>query len=178
MKNIFLFIAVVATLSVFGQPKVFNSSTVATFEVGNMIFNTVRGSIQGAQGRAIYEDGILTAISGSLDINTLKSGNRTRDGHLKEKEEFFNIEKTPRIYFLATDVLFVGKTNGITTYKLRGSLTLRGVSNEMSLEIKETSKNHLVGTFTVNRDLWGLGEGWSKTIISRDIDVQVDIHLE
>jgi hypothetical protein len=55
---------------------------------------------------------------------------------------------------------------------------LRGVSNEMSLEIKETSKNHLVGTFTVNRDLWGLGEGWSKTIISQDIDVQVDIHLE
>jgi polyisoprenoid-binding protein YceI len=143
-----------------------------------MIFNTVRGSIQGAQGRAIYEDGILTAISGSLDINTLKSGNRTRDGHLKKKEEFFNIEKTPRIYFLANDVLFVGKTNGTTTYKLSGSLTLRGVSNEMNLEIKETSKNHLVGTFTVNRDLWGLGEGWSKTIISQDIDVQVDIHLE
>jgi polyisoprenoid-binding protein YceI len=113
-----------------------------------------------------------------LDINTLKSGNRTRDGHLKKKEEFFNIEKTPRIYFLANDVLFVGKTNGTTTYKLSGSLTLRGVSNEMSLEIKETSKNHLVGTFTVNRDLWGLGEGWSKTIISQDIDVQVDIHLE
>ena len=178
MKNTFLFIAAVATLNVFGQPKVFNSSTVANFEASNMIFNTVRGSIHGAQGRAIYEDGILTAISGSLDINTLKSGNRTRDGHLKKKEEFFNIEKTPRIYFLANDVLFVGKTNGTTTYKLSGSLTLRGVSNEMNLEIKETSKNHLVGTFTVNRDLWGLGEGWSKTIISQDIDVQVDIHLE
>ena len=93
MKNTFLFIAIAVTLSVFGQPKVFNSKTVATFEAGNLIFNTVRGSIQGAQGRAIYEDGILTAISGSLDINTLKSGNRTRDGHLKEKEEFFNIEK-------------------------------------------------------------------------------------
>lgn len=178
MKHTFLFIAIAVTLSVFGQPKVFNSKTVATFEAGNLIFNTVRGSIQGAQGRAIYEDGILKAISGSLDINTLKSGNRTRDGHLKEKEEFFNIEKSPRIQFQANEVLFVGKTNGITTYKLRGSLTLRGVSNEMTLEFKETSKNHLVGTFTVNRDLWGLGEGWSKTIISRDIDVQVDIHLE
>ena len=99
MKNIFLFIAVAVTFSVFGQPNVFNSKTVATFEAGNLIFNKVRGTIQGAQGRAIYEDGILTAISGSLDINTLKSGNRTRDGHLKENEEFFNIEKTPRIYF-------------------------------------------------------------------------------
>jgi hypothetical protein len=30
----------------------------------------------------------------------------------------------------------------------------------------------------VNRDLWGLGDGWSKTIIARDIEVRVDIYLE
>ena len=178
MRNNSLIIAVVATFNLFGQQQAFKSNTSATFEVGNMIFNTVRGSIEGAQGRAIFEDGLLTAISGSLDISTLKSGNRTRDGHLKEKEEFFNIVKTPRIYFKASEVVFVGKTNGNTTYKLSGSLNLRGVSNEIVLEFKETSKKHLVGTFTVNRDLWGLGEGWSNAMISQDIDVQVDIYLE
>lgn len=178
MKKLSLFLAVLFAGSVYAQTKSFAPSSKATFEVGNMIFNTVEGTIAGARGTAEYDEGILVAIAGTLDATTIKSGNTTRDSHLKDKEEFFNTKATPRIDFTAKEVVFVGKSSGVTTYKLRGSLTLRGVSNEIEIEVEETSANHLVSTFTVNRDLWGLGDGWSKTIIARDIEVRVDIYLE
>lgn len=178
MKKISLLLALVFAGSVYAQTKSFAPSSIATFEVGNMIFNTVEGSIAGARGMAVYEDGILVAIAGTLDANTIKSGNTTRDSHLKDKEEFFNTKVTPRIDFTAKEVVFVGNSSGVTTYKLNGSLTLRGISNDIEIEVEETSAAHLVSTFTVNRDLWGLGDGWSKTIVARDIEVRVDIHLE
>jgi len=178
MKKLSLLLAVLFAGSINAQTKSFEPSSKATFEVGNMIFNTVEGSISGARGTAEYDDGILVAIEGTLDANTIKSGNTTRDAHLKDKQEFFNTVETPNIDFTAREVVFVGKSSGVTTYKLNGSLTLRGVSNDIEIEVKETSANHLVSTFTVNRDLWGLGDGWSKTIIARDIEVRVDIYLE
>jgi len=178
MKKISLLLSVLFAGSVYAQTKSFAPSSKATFEVGNMIFNTVEGTIAGARGTAEYDEGILVAIAGTLDANTIKSGNTTRDSHLKDKEEFFNTKATPRIDFKAKEVVFVGKSSGVTTYKLRGSLTLRGVSNEIEIEVEETSANHLVSTFTVNRDLWGLGEGYPSAVIAKEVEVKVDIHLE
>jgi polyisoprenoid-binding protein YceI len=178
MKKVVLLVASLAIFGLSAQTKSFSTSSKATFEVGNMIFNTVEGSISGARGSAEYEDGILRAISGTLDATTIKSGNDTRDAHLKEKEEFFNTAKTPRIDFTAKEVVFVGKSSGVTTYKLLGSLTLRGVSNDIEIEVQETSKDHLISTFTVNRDLWGLGEGYPGAVIAKEVEVKVDIHLE
>ena len=48
-------------------------------QVGNMIFNTVEGTIAGARGTAEYDEGNLVAIAGTLDANTIQSGNTTRD---------------------------------------------------------------------------------------------------
>ncbi|HCP40462.1 MAG TPA: hypothetical protein DIT65_01600 [Cryomorphaceae bacterium] len=178
MKKLSLLLVALFVVSTNAQTKSFALSSKATFEVGNLVFNTVEGTIAGARGTAEYDEGILVAIIGTLDANSIKSGNNTRDYHLKDKEEFFNTKATPRIDFTAKEVVFVGKSSGVTTYKLRGSLTLRGVSNDIEIEVEETSAGHLVSTFTVNRDLWGLGDGWSKIIIARDIKVRVDIHLE
>ena len=178
MKKLSLLLALLFAVSINAQTKSFASSSKATFEVGNMIFNTVEGSISGARGSAEYDDGILVAIAGTLDANTIKSGNTTRDSHLKDKEEFFNTKATPRIDFTAKEVVFVGKSSGVTTYKLRGYLTLREVSNEIEIEVQEASANHLVSTFTVNRDLWGLGEGYPSAVIAKEVEVKVDIHLE
>lgn len=178
MKKVILLVVSFATFGLSAQTKSFTTSSKATFEVGNMIFNTVEGSISGARGTAEYEDEILVAISGSLDATTIKSGNSTRDVHLREKEEFFNTEKTPRIDFTANEVVFVGKSSGITTYKLQGTLTLRGESNEINIEVQEASDNHLISTFTVNRDLWGLGDDYPKAVIAKEVEVRVDIHLE
>ena len=177
MKKLSLLLAVLFAGSINAQTKSFKPSSKAIFEVGNMIFNTVEGSISGARGTAEYDDGILVAIAGTLDAKTIKSGNTTRDAHLKDKEEFFNTSETPNIDFKAREVVFVGKSSGVTTYKLNGSLTLRGVSNDIEIEVKETSANHLVSTFTVNRDLWDLGEGYPSAVIAKEVEVKVDIRL-
>ena len=118
MKKLPLLLAALFAGSVYAQTKSFASSSKATFEVGNMIFNTVEGTIAGARGTAEYDEGILVAIAGTLDANTIKSGNTTRDSHLKGKEEFFNTKATPRIDFTAKEVVFVGKSSGVISCQL------------------------------------------------------------
>jgi len=177
MKLFTTLFACLASTLLFAQTRTFTPETVARFEVTNMYVNTVEGTVKGAAGTAEYQDDILVAIQGELDASTILSGNSIRDGHLRDKEAFFNVAKSPKISFSAEEVTFVGKSSGVTTYKLNGTLTLRNVANDMEIEVRQTSPDRLEGTFTVNRDLWGLGEGYPKAVIARDVSVTVDIHL-
>ena len=80
--------------------------------------------------------------------------------------------------FEASSVIFVGKSSDLTTYKLAGNLTLRELSKPLQLELVEQNNGLLTGTFTIDRELWGLGEGYPNFTISQNIEVQVDIHLQ
>lgn len=177
-RSLLTLLALAFTCLLSAQNFTFSTQSKASFAVGNMGFNTVEGTVGGASGTATFEDGILTAIRGCMDAKTIATGNGTRDNHLRDKEEFFNTAETPSICFSADKVTFVGKNSGATTYKLEGTLTLRGESNPVVLTVIEEEKGRLVSTFTVERNRWGLGEGYPKFMIANDIEVQVDIHLE
>lgn len=177
-RTLFTLLILASSFALSAQSFTFSSPSKASFSVGNMGFNTVEGTVGGASGTATYEDGILTAIQGCMDATTIATGNETRDAHLRDKEEFFNTAESPTICFTADKVIFVGKNSGITTYKLEGTLTLRGESNPVVLTVTEEEKGSLVSTFTVERKRWGLGQGYPKFMIANDIEVLVDIHLE
>ena len=169
--------ALVLGLQSSAQEHAFLASSTASFSVKNLKWNTVNGTMYGTRGTARYQDGLLVEIQGCIDAASIQTGNELRDEHLLEKEEFFNAEKFPQLCFTADKVTFVGKSSGQTTYKLDGSLTLRGVSKPLSLELVDDTSGHLIGTFTVDRSLWGLGEGYSNFIIAQNIDVRVELHL-
>ena len=170
-------LALLCGLQGFSQEFTFAPSSSTTFTVANMKWSTVEGTLDGAHGTARYDDGILVAIEGCVDASTIETGNATRDKHLKTKDAFFQVDQFPELCFAADKVTFVGKSSTQTTYKLDGSLTLRGVSKPLSLELVEDTSGHLIGTFIVDRSLWGLGEGYSNFIIAQNIDVRVELHL-
>lgn len=178
MKNKLVLLSLLINICGFSQVRSFTSESAASFELKSLTFKTVTGTMGNPTGFATYDDGILVAIQGCLDANTVDTGSKGRDESLREEKEFFNTAKTPLVCFTASSVIFVGKSSGLTTYKLAGNLTLRGLSKPLQLELVEQKNGLLKGTFTIDRELWGLGEGYPNFTISQNIEVQVDIHLQ
>ena len=178
MKNKFVLLSLLIHVCGFSQVRSFTLESTASFELKSLTFKTVTGTMGNPTGFATYDDGILVAIQGCLDANTVYTGSKGRDESLRVEKEFFNTAKTPLVCFKASSVIFVGKSSGLTTYKLAGNLTLRGLSKPLQLELVEQNNGLLKGTFTIDRELWGLGEGYPNFTISQNIEVQVDIHLQ
>ncbi len=178
MKNKCILLLLLVNICGFSQKREFALESSASFKLKSLTFNKVTGTMGNPTGFATYEDGILVGIEGCLDTKSINTGNKSRDESLREDKEFFNTAKTPLVCFKASSVIFVGKSSGLTTYKLAGNLTLRGLSKPLQLELVEQNNGLLTGTFTIDRELWGLGEGYPNFTISQNIEVQVDIHLQ
>ena len=178
MKNKLVLLLLLVNICGFSQKREFTLESSASFELKSLTFNKVTGTIGSPTGFATYEDGVLVGIQGCLNTKSIDTGNKGRDERLQKKKEFFNTAKTPLVCFKASSVIFVGKSSGLTTYKLAGNLTLRGLSKPLQLELVEQNNGLLTGTFTIDRELWGLGEGYPNFTISQNIEVKVDIHLQ
>lgn len=177
MQKFYTLIALCLAFAAHAQKIQISSDSKVTFSLKNMGWNTVEGSFSGVTGFVLYEQGRLVGAEGCLDASTVATGNSLRDKHLREKEEFFNIEQFPKVCFRTSDVSIVRNSSGQTLYKLEGSLTLRGVSKPLEIEFVEQAEGSLIGTLTVDRSLWGLGEGYSNFMIAQNIDVRVELHL-
>ncbi|MGB5553759.1 MAG: YceI family protein [Flavobacteriaceae bacterium] len=151
MKKI-VFCLVVSMLTTFSyaQSAVKIASAEITF---NFINNDVDGSISGFSSSSLID---LTTMSnsifeGSVDVETLKTGNFLRDWHLKSGK-YFDVDAHPKITFKSTSVQ---ETNdGIT---VKGMLTIKGITKELNIEFKKTG-NDLMGT---------------TTLFTSDFDIQV-----
>ncbi|MCU0433350.1 MAG: YceI family protein [Bacteroidia bacterium] len=76
--------------------------------------------------KADFSDAVLEVTLKSSSINT---GNEQRDGHLKSAD-FFDAEKNPTITFKSTSFKKI-KDN---MYEVKGNLTMKGVTKEITLE--------------------------------------------
>ncbi|MFI5195625.1 MAG: YceI family protein [Chitinophagales bacterium] len=76
-------------------------------------------------------DDITTAkVHFTADINSISTNNEQRDAHLRSND-FFDAERHPQLSF-ESDKL---EKTGPETYKLHGTLTMRGVSKPITLDV-------------------------------------------
>ena len=76
-------------------------------------------------------DDITTAkVHFTADINSISTNNEQRDAHLRSGD-FFDVENHPQLSF-ESDKL---EKTGLETYKLHGTLTMRGVSKPITLDV-------------------------------------------
>jgi len=105
--------------------------TQVGFEVKHLGISTFRGSFAGFEGNiTVGEDGI-EAIEGSIDVSSVNVPEEQLIGHLLSPD-FFDAENHPKGTFVSTSV---DKVDG-ETYEVRGNLTLRGVTNEVTLTVE------------------------------------------
>jgi polyisoprenoid-binding protein YceI len=132
-------------------------STTIAFKIKNAGLN-VNGSFGKANVQISIDEKNPTnsTFSGVVEVNSVKTGIKLRDTHLKEKEDFFNAAKFPTISMKSSKVAV--KSPGI--YTVTWILTMKGVARQFTSDVtaKENGDVLLLSTsFTVNRNDWNVG---------------------
>ena len=102
--------------------------------IGN--FNTFNGSFHYDEANPANN-----SININIDVTSLDSNHAERDKHLRSAD-FFDVAKHPKAGFVSTSYADQGDGKGV----LKGKLTLRGVTKEVSINVSQ------IGT---GKDPWG-----------------------
>jgi len=150
-----------------------------------MITN-VRGGFTGVRGTVIYDPDNLSgsSIDVTIDVNTLGTGDSSRDGHVKSAD-FLDAQRYPSIIFKSRTI---NKTGG---HLVTGDLTIHGVTREAVLTVdgptpeqKDPWGNTRVGasaTTKIKRSEFGLT--WNTAletggiVLGDDLKLEIDVSL-
>lgn len=101
-----------------------------TFKVKHLVISTVTGTFKSFDGTLEAENNEFEngQISFEADINSIDTNNSDRDTHLKS-DDFFNAAEYPKMIFESTSFTKTGDDE----YKLIGNLTIRGNTQEITL---------------------------------------------
>lgn len=151
------------------------------FKVKHLMISTVTGNFSQFDAR-METDGesfINAKISFEADVNSIQTGNEQRNGHLKSAD-FFDAANHPKISFVSTSFV----SNGENRYILEGTLTIRGNSKPVKLDVEYLGKmadfygNEKHGfelNGKINRNEFGLQ--WSAVTEAGGIVVSDEVRL-
>lgn len=102
------------------------------FRVKHLLVSTVRGHFDNfnASIETSKEDFSDAKIKFEADVNSINTKNEQRDTHLKSAD-FFDAENHPKMTFESSSVKVVSDHE----MKVKGTLTLRGVTKEITLDV-------------------------------------------
>ncbi|WP_183574929.1 YceI family protein [Mucilaginibacter sp. X5P1] len=150
------------------------SSTVQFKVSHQMIFkSTVTGTFKGLKGTVIFDPTNLTqaVFDVSIAAETINSGIGMRDNHLKE-ESYFDVKKYSSIIIKSQTVT---KASGENTYTFTGTLTMKGVTKNISFPFTAKAQNggyEFKGSFQLNRLEYNVG---SDNSIDKNVEVDLDV---
>jgi polyisoprenoid-binding protein YceI len=145
------------------------------FEVDNFKVNTVEGSFSDITGSVSFDPAKLeeARFDVKIAINSINTGNDTRDRDLQE-EEYFNSVKYPQATFVSTSVERVGDK-----FWVKGNLTIKGISKPVNIPFTLSYLRGgylLSGPLTLDRYDFKVGSS-SSISIGREVSLQVNCYL-
>jgi polyisoprenoid-binding protein YceI len=157
MKSIcFLLFAILFHIQAFAQwNKILNSSI--TFKIKNAGI-WVKGSFTKSSIQVRFDEAnpAQSSFIGQIESNSIQTGIKLRDNHLRDKEEFFNVKIYPSLTMKS--VLISRKSPGI--YTVKWSLTMKGITKLFSSDVQTIQEGNALKfytTFTLNRNDWNIG---------------------
>ena len=140
------------------------------------IINDTRGVIILDSGFVDLQNQNGPKLYMQFNMNSINTQNEYRDGHLKNKEEFFNVNKFPKASFVANEII-KSEAMGVYAYIAKGTLTMKGVSKDVEVHFnyqgvseQEYDGNKydvagFEGETSINRKDFGVsGDGASETV--------------
>lgn len=138
------------------------------FAVSHMVVSEQKGRFDDfkVDVKSDKEDFSDAQIEVTINMNTINTEDGKRDGHLKS-DDFFSVAKFPTAVFKSTQLQKVGGNQ----YKLVGTLTMKGVTKPITLDLKLNGvlkgqgkdKNTSIAGFkmsgVINRKDWGITYG-------------------
>jgi polyisoprenoid-binding protein YceI len=152
------------------------------FVARHAMVTKVRGEFPGTSGRIHLDaqDPSRSSAEVTVDIASVKTGQDARDEHLKGSD-FFDAEQFPQMTFSSKGA----ESAGGDDYRLTGDLTIRGVTQPVTLELEYNgSAKDIMGNLrvgfeghtTINRKDWGLS--WNAALETGGFMVSDKIRLE
>lgn len=152
-------------------------------------FSTVHNTISDVAGLFNAFESTVTASNAdfsdavfdlSVDVASIDTEIKMRDDHLRSPD-FFEVEKFPKMTFKSTSI---EKTETKNRFKLKGDLTLRGITKPVTLDvwfrgtIKDAQSGNEISGFqitgTINRLDFGVGTKFPEALISNEVAIKAD----
>ena len=149
------------------------------FKVKHMMITNVKGEFRNFSVEIDGEDFTKSKIKVTIDAASITTNDFKRDGHLMSVD-FFDVENHKEILFEGTS--FVKLTD--EKYLLKGMLTMKGISNEISLDLefgginKDPWGNEKAGfsiSGKIKRKDWGLN--WNAALETGGVLVSDDVRI-
>ncbi len=116
-----------------------------------------------------------STFNGVVQANSVNTDNNLRDGHLRDKAEFFDVKKYPTITMKAVKI---GATQSGGSYKVDWLLTMKGVSKKVTTDVLVNLNGrslYILTVFKINRLDWNLGS--NGILMSDDVLITVSGNL-
>src|SRR5690606_8473689 len=150
-----------------------------TFRVKHMMISNVKGEFKDFSIDVVGEDILNSVINAKIQASSINTNNTDRDNHLKSAD-FFDAEKYGDLSFTSSSI----KHKDDNEYELKGVLTIKGISKEVSLEVefgginKDPWGNEKAGlSFSgkINRKDWGLN--WNTALETGGVLVSDEVRI-
>lgn len=150
-----------------------------TFKVKHMMITNVKGEFKNFTVETDGDDIVKSSITVTIDASSINTNSEQRDGHLKSAD-FFDVENHKEISFQSTSF----KQKDDDEYELKGILTIKGISKEVSLAVefgginKDPWGNEKAGfsiNGKINRKDWGLN--WNAALETGGVLVSEDVKI-
>ncbi len=149
------------------------------FKVKHLMISNVKGEFKTFNAELEGEDFENVKVSAFVDAGSVYTNNQDRDNHLKSAD-FFDVESYKELTFEGTSFEKVDDDE----YKLKGLLSIKGVSKEVTLDVefggvaKDPWGNEKAGfSFSgkINRKDWSLN--WNAALETGGVLVSDDVRI-
>lgn len=150
------------------------------FTIGHLGISLVNGRFTSHKGTIAFDQKDVTksTVAFTAETASINTGVEKRDDHLKSAD-FFDVAKYPELTFKSTGIKKSGKG-----YVLNGTLTIRGISKDVSIPftysgpVKDPWGGTRIGAHgdvTINRQDYGVS--WGHKMESGAMDVANEVHI-
>ncbi len=150
------------------------------FRINHAGVSNFYGRFNGIEGSFTVAEGGTGSVSVTIPVESVDTANEKRDDHLKGPD-FFSAEQFPEITF-KSDAL---KSVGGNKYEAKGTLTMHGVSKEVTVALERIGTKDLgekfgyrtgfEGTVTVKRSDFGMKYGIDMGMLGDEVKLILGI---
>lgn len=149
--------------------------TSVVFRIVHLGVAPFYGRFNKTTGSFTLQEGGTGAVEITIDATSVDTANEKRDGHLKSPD-FFSVEQYPEITFKGE----VKHVSG-STYEAKGTLSLHGVSKEITIPLERLGsveamgayRTGFEGSFTVKRSDYGMN--WNPGALGDEVKLMLGV---
>lgn len=149
------------------------------FKVKHLMISNVKGEFTKFNAEIDGEDFTKAKITAAINAASVNTNNEQRDAHLRSAD-FFDTDNFAELSFESRTFVKTGDD----MYKMTGVLTMKGVSNDVTLDVefgginKDPWGNEKAGfsfNGTINRKDWGLN--WNAALETGGVLVSEEVKI-